>query len=374
MVSRADIQRLIHRPYTGTTILSLFLDMGVNSDNKRTYGIFLAKQKGRFSELDSDREGHHREQLGAALARVERWIEESFDAVSKGLALYTEVGDDWIRGFQLGVPLQNRLELADRPIIGPLAEVVETHPHYGVLVIDREALRMLSLRSGQVLAEQVASTPAYPTPNDVRAGGEAQKGYQKWKEQERRHFFKHFAHEADEFDRRHRPDYLILLGIDDNVKQFIDCLPAQLRAKIVYIAAGPAGPRTSDVVQRLQPFFGQHAVEEETRAVQVLHDRVRNHHFAAAGIHQTLEQLQEGKVETLVIARDLRKPGAQCQQCGFFLARHHGACPYCGGELRAGIDIAEAMIRIAQEQEIPVEFVSQQSLADVSGAGALLKF
>lgn len=374
MVSREDIQRLIHRPYTGKTILSLFLDMGVNSDNKRTYGVFLAKQKGRFSELDSDREGHHRVALGAAIARAERWIEESFDAANKGLALHTEVGGEWIEGFQLGVPLQNRLELADRPIIGPLAEVVETHPHYAVLVIDRDALRLLSLRSGQVLAEHTVKAPAYPSPTDVQAGGEAQKSYQKFKEQERRHFFKDFAHEAEEFDRRHRPDYLILLGIDDNVKQFTDCLPVQLRAKIVYAAAGPAGPRTSDIVQRLHPFFGQRAVEEETRAVQVLHDRVRNRHFAAAGIHQTLEQLQEGKVETLVIARDLRRPGAQCQQCGFFLARHDGACPYCGGGLRDGIDIAEAMIRIAQEQEIPVEFVSQQSLADVSGAGALLKF
>ena len=374
MVSREDVQRLIHRPYTGKTILSLFLDMAVNSDNKRTYGVFLAKQRGRFSELDSDREAHHREPLGGVFAGAERWIDDNFDEANRGLALYAEVGGDWLEGFQLGVPLQNRLELADRPIIAPLAEVVETHPHYGVLVIDRESLRMLGLRSGQLLSEDVATGEAYPTPDDVQAGGYSQKDFQKRKEQERRHLFKDFAREAEEFDRRSRPDYLILLGIDENVKQFKDFLPDPLRAKIVYTAPGPAGTRTSDIVQRLSPFFGQRAQAEETRAVQVLHDRVRHRHFAAAGIHQTLEQLQEGKVETLVIARDLRRPGAQCQQCGFLLARHDGTCPYCGGGLRAGIDLAEAMIRIAEEQEIPVEFVSQQALADVSGAGALLRF
>ena len=374
MVSRQDIQRLIHRPSTGRTILSLFLDMAVNSDNKRTYGIFLAKQKGRFSELDSDREAHHRVELGAALARAERWIEENFDESNKGLALYAEIGGAWTEGFQVGVSLQNRLDLADHPIIAPLAEVVETQPHYGVLVIDRDSLRMVGLRSGQVLTEHVATGQAYPTPNDVQAGGEAQKDYQKRKEQERRHFFKDFAREALEYDRRDQPDYLILLGTEENVKQFTECLAPQLQAKIVYTAPGPAGPRTSDIVQRLLPFFSQRARAEETRAVQVLHDRVRNRHFAAAGVQQTLEQLQEGKVETLVIARDLRKPGAQCQKCGFFLARRDGACPYCGGELREGIDLAEAMVRLAEEQEIPVEFVSQQALADVSGAGALLKF
>ncbi len=374
MVAREDIQRLIHRPYTGKPILSLFLNMAVNSDNKRTYGVFLAKQKGRFAELDSDREGHHRVDLGAAFARAERWIQENFDEANKGLALYAEVGGSWLAGFQVGVPLQNRLELADRAIIGPLAEVVERHPSYGVLVVDRDSLRLLSLRSGQVLAEEIATGEAYPTPNDVQAGGYSQKDYQKRKEQERRQFFKDFAREAEEFDHRYRPDHLILLGTDENVKQFTEYLPVQLREKIVYTAAGPAGPRTSDIVQRLLPFFGQRAQAEETRAVQVLQDRVRHRHYAAAGIHQTLEQLQEGKVDTLVIARDLREAGAQCQRCGFFLARHRGNCPYCGGELRDGIDLAEAMIRMAEEQEISVEFVSQQALADVRGAGALLKF
>ena len=66
--------------------------------------------------------------------------------------------------------------------------------------------------------------------------------------------------------------------------------------------------------------------------------------------------------------------GAQCRQCGFILARHDGACPYCGGEIRDGVDIGEAMIRLAQEQDVPVEFVSRQALTDVDGAGALLKF
>jgi len=41
---------------------------------------------------------------------------------------------------------------------------------------------------------------------------------------------------------------------------------------------------------------------------------------------------------------------------------------------RDGVDIGEAMIRLAQEQDIPVEFVSRQALTDVDGAGALLKF
>ena len=147
MVSRDDIQRLIHRQDAGRKVISLFLDMSVNSDNKRTYGVFLSKQRSRFAELDSDREAHHREALGEAFSRIERWIEDNFDEANKGLAIYAEIGGRWIAGYQVAVPLQNRFEIAERPLIGPLAEVVECHPLYGVVVLDRDSLRLLSVRS-----------------------------------------------------------------------------------------------------------------------------------------------------------------------------------------------------------------------------------
>ncbi|HEX9108160.1 MAG TPA: hypothetical protein VF832_13050, partial [Longimicrobiales bacterium] len=118
MVSRDDIQRLIHRQDAGRKVVSLFLDMSVNSDNKRTYPVFLSKQKGRFAELDSDREGHHRVAIGEAFSRIERWIQDNFKEANKGLAIYAELGGSWIEGYELAVPLQNRLEISERPIIG----------------------------------------------------------------------------------------------------------------------------------------------------------------------------------------------------------------------------------------------------------------
>jgi len=75
MITNNDIQRLLQRQSDGRPILSLFLDMSVNSDKKRTRQIFLDKERARFAELESDRESHHREPLGEVLARVDRWIE-----------------------------------------------------------------------------------------------------------------------------------------------------------------------------------------------------------------------------------------------------------------------------------------------------------
>ncbi|HET9983568.1 MAG TPA: hypothetical protein VFQ38_08270 [Longimicrobiales bacterium] len=375
MVSREDIQRLIHRPESRRPIMSVFLDMAVDANNKRRHTVFLSKEKGRFAELDSERETHHVTEIGAAFDRVERWIDESFDQANKGLAIYTELGGDWQEALQLPVPLQNRMEIADQPIIAPLVEVVESNPRYAVFVVDREHFRMLSVRCGQLLAEErVEKEPDEPRRHAVQAGGEAAKGYQKWKAEETRQFFKDFAAEAVEFCRRHRPEHIVLAGTDENVKGFLPFLTVELQEKVVHTAAAPIEAGAPAIVDRLAPFFAQQHERRETRAVEVLTDRVRHNYFATAGIHQTLEQLQEGKVETLIVARDLHRAGSQCQRCGFFLARADSECPYCGGELRNGVDVVEAMIRLAEEQEIAVGFADPAALAAVKGAGGLLKF
>lgn len=374
MIFKQDIQRLLHRPGNGKAILSVFLDTSVNSDNKRTYPVFLNQRKAQYIELASDREAHHREELGAAFERVERWLAEEYDEANKGVAIFTEIGGDWIEGLQFPVAVRNRTEVSDQPVIGPLAQVVEGNHHHGILLIDRESLRMLLVFLGEVVAEHEVHAEPYEAAHDVKPGGEQAKDYQKRKAEEVRHFFKEFALEVAEFDRRYRPDDLIVLGIDDNVHRFLDLLPPALRKKVVHTSNPPAFRINAEILEKLAPFFLEQHEKEASAAVDVLHDRARHRHLAIAGFHDTLEQLQEGKVDTLVLARDLARSGAHCLRCRFYLARHDSACPYCGGDLRSGVDLVEAMIRIAEEQEVAIEFVEPEALTDLNGAGALLKF
>ena len=71
MISRGDLERLLHREDGEHQILSIFLDMSVNSDNKRTHKVFLNQRRSQFEELQSDRANHHHEALGEALAKVD---------------------------------------------------------------------------------------------------------------------------------------------------------------------------------------------------------------------------------------------------------------------------------------------------------------
>lgn len=374
MITTNDIQRLIQRNGNGREVLSVFLDMSVNSENKRTHNIFLAKEKAAFSELQSDREKHHREPLGAAFARVERWIAESYDPMNKGVALYTEVGGDWFESFQFPLPVENRLAILPHPLVGPLSTLVHNVPRHGVIIVDREHLRLLSIQAGIAGEDYRIEPDAIPTPHDVQAGGYSQKDYQKRKAEETRHFYKDFAEEISRFDQRVRPDYFVLLGTTENTKNFREFLPKAIDSRIIHVAAAPSAATAPEIVRHLQPTFDAFSEQGEAATLDLLQERVRQSHFATSGVHDTLVQLQEGKVERLVVARGLERQGVQCMQCNFYLANRDGACPYCGGELRDGVDLVESMIRMAATQSARVDFVADDSMRDMNGVGALLKF
>jgi peptide subunit release factor 1 (eRF1) len=374
MISANDIQRLLQYDSNGRNILSLFLDMSVASDNKRTYQVFLNKEKSRFSELESDRDRHHREPLGEAFARVERWLETGFDPTSKGVALFADIGGDWFEAFQLPIPVRNRLEIADQPVIGPLSEVLHQHPRYGIIIVDREHLRLIASQMNVIGEDYRMDPDALPIPHDVQAGGYSHKDYQKRKAEEARHFAKDFADEITRFDQRLRPDLYVLLGTVENTSHFREFLPKEITDRLLHVDATPVAHGAVEIMRHLQPIFEDHARRNEAAALNLLQDRARQAHFATVGLQETLVNLQEGKVERLFVARDFTTEGVQCTQCGFYLANGDGACPYCGGALRNGVDLVESMIRMAANQDVEIDFVAADNMRGLEGIGALLKF
>jgi peptide subunit release factor 1 (eRF1) len=376
MIRSTDLQRLMQRPASENPILSVYLDMSVNSDNKRTFAVFLNKQRSAFAELASDRESHHRVPLGAAFERVHRWLDESFDESNRGVALFTEIGGDWFEAFQFPIPVRNRIETGPHPVVAPLMEVLASNPRFGVLLVDREHLRALAVFMGSIRDEIAIAPDALPTPHDVHAGSVATRDLQKRKAEEVRQFFKDFAAAVGEFDRKQTPDAWILLGTTENVKKFRDCLPDGVEARIIHTAHAPVDAPAAELLDRLRPVFDDYSLRERAGVIDLIRDRVRQRHLAVAGVGPTLEQLQEGKIDRLVIARDLESRGAQCTRCAFLLASPavNGSCPYCGGDVRNDVDLVESIVRMAAQQEVDVEFADSEPMAELAGVGGLLRF
>ena len=124
MISKQDLERFLQREESGSRVLSIFLDMSVNSDNKRTHTVFLAQKRSQLDEMEGTRRGGQPDAFAQALARVEEWLATSFREENRGVAIYTEIDGDWFEALQFPVPVQNRLVIDNRPLIGPLAQVI----------------------------------------------------------------------------------------------------------------------------------------------------------------------------------------------------------------------------------------------------------
>src|SRR5262245_53561930 len=261
------LQPLIERAPSASGVLSLYLDMAVNSENKRTHQIFLQQKRAEYSELDSDRPTHHREPIGAALERAERWLDDNYQGVNRGVALFVELEGEWLAGVQLPVSFENRWIVAERPVIGPLVEVLSAHRRYGVALVDREHCRLGEFRFGALQIDRESRPEAYPTPHDVQKGGWGAKDYQKHKAEEARQFFRLFATELADVDARLQEPAWVLFGTVENVRHFRDFLPSGVDQRVIHWDQASVDAPDQEIVERLQPFVTEHALQDEASAV-----------------------------------------------------------------------------------------------------------
>jgi peptide chain release factor subunit 1 len=378
MISTQDLERLIERADGDFPVLSLFLDMSVDSNNKRNHQIFLWQKRGEFEELDRNRpisNGNGNEAgPGGLFERIQTWLDTEYDEANRGVVLYAEVGGDWFEALQFPVPVQSRMVVSERPVIGPLAQVLHAYEHNAVILLDREHVRILSVYLGTLLDEISLRGEPIPTQHGVQAGGYSQTRYQRRKLEEMRHFFREFAEEVERFDTRYAPAHLVLLGTEENLARFREFLPESLLRKVIHTGPMPVDVAAAEVLRRLEPHLRAEQERSSRALIDQVRDRASHDYLATAGLQGTLSALQEGKVDTLVVARNGETMGSRCVQCCFVFVRDVTRCPYDGGEEMEEVEVVEEMVRMAENQGAEIQFADANAIADLRGAAALLRF
>jgi peptide chain release factor subunit 1 len=243
-----------------------------------------------------------------------------------------------------------------------------------VVLLDREHVRLMSVYLGTVLDEVTVRGDPIPTPSDVQAGGYSHMRFQRRKAEEMRHFFKEFAREVEEFCARYHPDDMVILGTPENVAKFREFVPDAILERVVHTGPMPVDDPAPEVLARLEPHLRAAQDRAEREVLAQVRDRVAHDYLAIAGVQSTLTALQEGKVDTLVLASNQRRDGHRCGQCGFVFARTLDTCPYDGSTAMETVEVMEEMVRMAEGQGVPIAFAEPGEVEDLKGAAALLRF
>ena len=135
-----------------------------------------------------------------------------------------------------------------------------------------------------------------------------------------------------------------------------------------------AGLSDQELLEQLYPSF----VQEERREEEQLYGSIREECFhegrAATGPLPVLATLKEGRVNHLLIDRELKLKGFRCRRCEFLGLGIPIDCPRCEGEVFE-VDLVNELVELAAQTGAKTEFADPiEGLTLWGGVAALLRY
>jgi peptide subunit release factor 1 (eRF1) len=373
VIAKEQLRQLARLRPEGHKVLSLYLNLDPSE---------FPTPKARSSELESlldtaeggvrqDSLSHgHKEELKRDLERVRTFFKEEFDASgAHGVVVFASSGADLFEVIKLPNPISSEVVIDDSPFIEPLTAAPGSDG-YCVLLINRQIARILV--GGASDMREVSNIV-----DDVHRwhdqGGWSQARFQRGIIKEVRD---HIKHASEELFRRFRRGEVqrLIIGTPDEMKGELESsLHSYLRERIagwidIDVKSSPAAvaKEAASVIERDES-------ERERHWLDRLKSELGRNARGVAGLADTLEALNERRVESLLIQAGFKAKG-YATPASDFLSTEPGESP-TGETLEEHEDVLEPAVESALEQSAEIMFVRQHpDLEPLGSIGAVLRF
>lgn len=359
----------------GFPVTSLYLDVdGRRAPRREDYLIRmedLLKEAARAGDGVEPREA--RRSLREDLERIGRFVRDELQRGDvRGLAVFSSAGAGLWEPVPLPVAVRDRIEVGSRPRLLPLEALLEQFETFCTVVADRERARFFAVRMGR--AEELGDL-LDEVPGQHDRGGWAQARFQRHIRDHVQRHLKRVAEALLRLDRRRPFDHLVLAGAEELVADLDRELHDYVARKVLDRVPMPITVSPGEVLAHCLHLEERLETRREAEVVDRLTQELRSETGrAVAGMRHSLEALEAGRVDTLAIAWDLRRPGVRCPTCGH-LDLEGERCDVCGTAMRDAGDLVEEAVELALRQGCSVQAVAGVPLpADLEGIGALLRF
>ncbi len=378
-MSVVDAARRLVEHRTGHPVITVYLDL--DPEQFATPGA-RASQVGSLvdrggREIDADPSFGHEERvaLRGDLARISSYLlsrEPPFKG-ARALAVFCASRDGLFETVQLLRPIEGRVVISRSPYVEPMLAVGEDR-NWCVVLVSRRTARVLEGPADRL--EEVAHVED-DVSGQQEQGGLSQANYERSVEQEVDAHLRGVAALLERRRRRSPFDGLVLGGPHEVVPRLAAVLPEELKAlasdRRLDVDVGAA---TREQVRRAMAALVQDDDRRREReALDRLASGIGTGGRAAGGPQQTVEALNERRVQTLLLAPDFDRPAKRCSRCGLLALGGDGGCPVDGSRLEHVEHLREAAVEAAIVQDAAVMIVSHYpDLGPFEGIGALLRF
>ncbi len=378
MISYENIRHLQQFPSgPDSQVLSLYVnvDQSEAANLNRGFETVVENLFRRMGE-DITSSGSDRHRLDIECKRVLEFLKD-YTPKGVGLVVFSDSKHDlwWQRDLQVNVETEGRW--SPQPWVRPLLELLEDHDHFGVVLIDKQHAKILTVDATGI--NQHADIQS-DVPNKHATTGTDHIWSQTQMDRDHTKHIKWYAKRvADELAAvvdGNKITRLVIGGPVEATTIFTGELPRRFQQMIIDTISIPidAGhERLSNELRAIQE-RAEHA--DEFKLVESMITSAHKGDRAVLGISETLSSIQEGRVHVMVVAREYHAQGKECDNCRVLTADGLEKCSFCGGKLEPAPDLINRASHKVLDQGGRVQIVSGAAADRLSeaGVGAVLRF
>ena len=383
MPVKDQLDRLSAFSPTPHPVVSLYLNTQPGQTGRDQFHTFVRKEFAARSRTYAGG-SPERESLDRDVARILRFLETEREPAANGIALFACSAAGLFEAVQLTAPIdQHWLYIGDRPHLYPLARIESLYPRYAALLADTNSARILVLATGQVVAQE--EVRGVKTKRNAQ-GGWSQARFQRHIENFHIHHAKDVVEALDKIVSRENIGEIVLAGDEVIIPLLREQMPKHLAEKVVDELRIAANAPLDDVIRTSLEAMKRVRSQTEREKVETAVGAYRAGGLGTAGTEDTLEALEKGQVDELLITarvRELQPVGPNLGAAASRGARAQTSLP-AGAHVTAGeaagvaaetVRLADELITKATQTGAKITFVEDPDLlAAYGGVAALLRF
>lgn len=348
-------------------VLSVYLNTDPSEGNADTFKLQLRSML-KGVDLPDDVEN------------VLRYFDHEHDWSGRSVAVFSCAQEDFFKVFKFSVPVRNRVRVNERPYVKPLANLFDAYGEYGIVLIDSQEMRLFYFNLGEMQEEE--SWKGESIRRTKRGGGSQSPGRRggtagqtDYTDALIERNMKKAVEIAEQFFTRRKVRRIIIGGTEENVSLFRSRLPKAWQSLVVGTFNIGMDATNHDVITKAISIGEAYDRRRETKLSEAILTAAAKGKGGAVGLHDTLEAVYDGKVQTLLLRDGTRAAGYRCKSCGYISAEEVDSCPYCGGEMEQIPDVVDLIVAKILGDGGDVEILDKgQPPQELETVGALLRY
>lgn len=310
---------------------------------------------------------------------VQEYVNLEYDWSAKALAIFSDQDAGFFETYQFNLDIPDKVHVGSYPLLRPLVRLLDVFSGWSVVLVDKQGARLFSFDLG-MLGEMTGVT-GEEVKQAKRGGGNAMHGrmggsdisgkVENIIEQNIRDVIEYAAN----FFSKNHIRRIMIGGTDDNVARFRDDLPKSWQSLVVGDFPMSMNAGDTEVLEKAKA----EALAAEKKINQSLVDQAitlaAKGSNGVTGLIDTLNAIHEGRVKTLLVARDFEQEGYRCEGCGYLTVQELDSCPFCSSQFERINSAVEMAVREALQKNADVKVVLENEQLEKAGQiAAVLRY